>query len=218
MDDKGIELDSRFSIGDFAPEALARAKKDVAFFMKKVGKLIAEQDLGTVGHDLWLTRNHHGAGFWDRDCYSKETGQKLSDIAGSMGEQNVVEGDDGKLYLEGGKTNLPTENIPRPDAQWERGPDQFYDGRAIRIDLKGYGGAFWLGWEGGTMGEAPEDYAHLIMAAPDLRAALDTALDAIRVARAALLDRGGKGIEEAIEVLDHAQPEVEKAIAKAEGK
>ena len=103
MDDKGIELDSRFSIGDFAPEALARAKKDVAFFMKKAGKLIAEQDLGTVGHDLWLTRNHHGAGFWDRDSYSKETGQKLSDIASSMGEQIVEEGDDGKLYLAGGK-------------------------------------------------------------------------------------------------------------------
>ena len=99
MEDKEIVL-------DFAPKALAIAKKDVAWFVKKAGKLIAEQDPGTVGHDLWLTRNHHGAGFWDRDCYSRETGQKLSDIARSMGEQNVVEGDDGKLYLEGGKTSL----------------------------------------------------------------------------------------------------------------
>ncbi len=104
IDDKGTEFDSRFVIGDFAPEALERAKKDVAFFIERAGKLIAEQDPESVGHDLWLTRNHHGVGFWDRD-YNKDAAQKLTDIAQSMGEQDVVEGDDGKLYLEGGKTD-----------------------------------------------------------------------------------------------------------------
>ena len=103
LDDKGNDLDARFSIGDFAPKALARAKKDVAFFVKRAGTLIEDQDPASVGHDLWLTRNRHGAGFWDRDYYSEDAAKKLTDIAHSMGEQNVVEGDDGKVYLEGGK-------------------------------------------------------------------------------------------------------------------
>lgn len=39
-----------------------------------------------VGHDLWLTRNGHGAGFWDREeVYGKAAALKLSDIARTMG-------------------------------------------------------------------------------------------------------------------------------------
>lgn len=35
----------------------------------------------------------------------------------------------------------------------ERGPDRIYNGRAIRLDLAGYGGAVELGFEGCTMAE-----------------------------------------------------------------
>jgi hypothetical protein len=32
-----------------------------------------------AGHDFWLTRQGHGAGFWDRpEIYGKENGEKLT--------------------------------------------------------------------------------------------------------------------------------------------
>lgn len=37
------------------------------------------------GHDFWLTRNGHGAGFWDRG-YPDEVGKPLSKAARSFGE------------------------------------------------------------------------------------------------------------------------------------
>ncbi len=42
-----------------------------------------------IGHDLWLTRNRHGAGFWDGD-YPDDLGQALTDAAHAMGEGYAV--------------------------------------------------------------------------------------------------------------------------------
>ena len=36
-----------------------------------------------LGHDLWLTQNHHGAGFWDGDY---DRGDELTDVADTFGE------------------------------------------------------------------------------------------------------------------------------------
>lgn len=56
-----------------------------------------------AGHDLWLTRNGHGTGFWDRMPYGyTRIGEMLSHYARQMGEQYVSVGDDGWIYLEGG--------------------------------------------------------------------------------------------------------------------
>lgn len=51
-----------------------------------------------VGHDLWLTRNGHGAGFWDRGL--GEIGERLSKAANAYGEVSLVTGDDGLIYCE----------------------------------------------------------------------------------------------------------------------
>lgn len=50
------------------------------------------------GHDLWLTRNGHGAGFWDRGL--GEDGERLTRIARDMGEIHGMRGDDGRVELE----------------------------------------------------------------------------------------------------------------------
>lgn len=50
------------------------------------------------GHDLWLTRNGHGVGYWDRGL--GELGNQLSDLARSMGECNLYLGDDQQIYIE----------------------------------------------------------------------------------------------------------------------
>ena len=52
---------------------------------------------GCLGHDLWLTRNGHGAGFWDRDL--GELGSDLTLAAQRMGEVWVYCGEDGLAYV-----------------------------------------------------------------------------------------------------------------------
>ena len=49
------------------------------------------------GHDFWLTRNGHGAGFWDRGLGA--LGSELSEAARSFGTVDVYEGGDNWLYF-----------------------------------------------------------------------------------------------------------------------
>lgn len=100
-DENGDPLDDRFSISDLSPEALDRATKDVERFFEAAGDLLDGYDLRTACHDFWLTRNRHGAGFWDGD-YQKSDGQALTDLAESFGEIDLCSGDDGALYFFGG--------------------------------------------------------------------------------------------------------------------
>lgn len=107
-DDSGGEpLDSNYGIDDIADEGLGKAIKDCNAFVEKAGKLMRAvnkehgKDDSQHGHDFWLTRNGHGAGFWDRG-YGK-AGDALTDFAKTFGECHAVIGDDGKIYLEGGR-------------------------------------------------------------------------------------------------------------------
>lgn len=52
----------------------------------------------SVGQDLWLTRNGHGAGFWDRG-YPAELDTLLTTAAKSMGSSDTYVDDDGYQYL-----------------------------------------------------------------------------------------------------------------------
>ena len=74
------------------------AYKDIKVFLEKAGSLIKSSELDSeqVGHDLWLTRNGHGSGFWDRGL--GDIGKELSNIARSMGEKYAFWGDDGKIH------------------------------------------------------------------------------------------------------------------------
>lgn len=50
-----------------------------------------------AGHDFLLTRNGHGAGFWDRGL--GERGDRLTSNAEPYGETNAYVGDDGLIYV-----------------------------------------------------------------------------------------------------------------------
>ena len=54
-----------------------------------------------MGHDLALTRNGHGSGFWDGgwDDFGEDVGDKLTKMAKALGEVNVYRQDDGKIGL-----------------------------------------------------------------------------------------------------------------------
>lgn len=93
---------------DLAPEALARMIEDCRVFQSNNEHLLTEENLPRcpgecsvteyAGHDFWLTRNGHGAGFWDGDW--KEPAATILDKATeAFGECNLYVGDDGKLYL-----------------------------------------------------------------------------------------------------------------------
>ncbi len=49
-----------------------------------------------AGHDFWLTRNRHGAGFWDRDLGS--LGRDLTVAAYQFGEVDLYVGDDRAIH------------------------------------------------------------------------------------------------------------------------
>lgn len=57
----------------------------------------AGRPLDHAGHDFWLTRNGHGAGFWDRGM--GDLGERLSKASKAHGGADLYQGDDGKFYL-----------------------------------------------------------------------------------------------------------------------
>ncbi len=70
--------------------------------MTHVDLVIAnEEDIGSddeaAGHDFWLTRNGHGAGFWDGD-WPEPAATRLTASSKKYGEFNLYLGDDGKIY------------------------------------------------------------------------------------------------------------------------
>ena len=54
-------------------------------------------DLARAGHDFWLTRNGHGAGYWDGD-WPEPAATRLTDAAQACGEVDLYTGDDGTIY------------------------------------------------------------------------------------------------------------------------
>jgi hypothetical protein len=95
-------LDDHFDTDDFSVEALKKAVADCAGFQEKHADDLCDEDDGQTGHDFWLTRNGHGAGFWDGD-YEDEKGERLTegcDWQGDYGELNIWVDTDGSLYFE----------------------------------------------------------------------------------------------------------------------
>lgn len=55
---------------------------------------------GRAGHDFWLTRNGHGAGFWDGD-WPEPQAATLSEAARAQGDYDLFMNDDGAIYGQG---------------------------------------------------------------------------------------------------------------------
>jgi len=75
-----------------------KAYDDCKAFVEKAHRWLGGISDEQIGHDILLTRNGHGAGFWNRG-YSEEVGEKLSNIAKEMGEVYTFERD-GKIVVE----------------------------------------------------------------------------------------------------------------------
>jgi hypothetical protein len=89
---------------DFAPEALDQMNRDLSDFMEEAHEILEDyEDEGigmsddSIAHDFWLTRNGHGAGFWDRGL--GEAGDRLTQAAKAWGSCDLYVGDDGQIYI-----------------------------------------------------------------------------------------------------------------------
>lgn len=97
-DSGGQQLSENYDANDIDPATLASMIADCTDFQEANEEDLYQSGLSDeyAGHDFWLTRNGHGAGFWDRGL--GETGKKLTDAAHAYGEFNIYVGDDGKIH------------------------------------------------------------------------------------------------------------------------
>lgn len=94
-DDNGEPLDRRFTVEDIAPESRESMLADVTNFLAACwddGVDLSSIEPEQIGHDFWLTRNGHGAGFWDRGLGT--LGDDLTTRAHAYGEFILYVGDD----------------------------------------------------------------------------------------------------------------------------
>jgi hypothetical protein len=85
------------TINDIDGNSKQKAWSDIMKFMQAAEKTAMDElrtyDNKGVGHNLWLSRNGHGAGFFD------DNNDKLQNLARSMKSVDLYLGDDGKVYI-----------------------------------------------------------------------------------------------------------------------
>jgi len=105
-DETGEPLDAVFSVDDLAAETAQKMRADCEDFIQANASDLADycKTMGNeqwsgealAGHDFWLTRCGHGAGFWDRGL--GELVHRLSSAAKVYGNVDLYAGDDGQIY------------------------------------------------------------------------------------------------------------------------
>ncbi len=114
-DDEDQPLDRNYSESDIEPTTLARIIADCAAFQSEGSEWY--DDSSRAGHDFWLTREGHGAGFWDGD-YPEPQATLLTNLSHRFGHVDCV-ASEGMIYLE-----------PSPESA---------RGHALRLDPEAFG-------------------------------------------------------------------------------
>lgn len=88
-----------FTREDINPDSLIKAYTDIKEFIRLAGDQAVQEAVDVngyerLGHDIWLTRNGHGAGFFD---HSYEHEQELMNAAKALKEVDLYLSDDMKL-------------------------------------------------------------------------------------------------------------------------
>jgi hypothetical protein len=103
----GEPLDDNYGPEDLSPRTEDKMVADCKKFLDRAWPLLEEAPsrirgypvMEAAGHDFWLTRNHHGAGFWDGD-WPEPLGEELTEIAHKFGETNLYVGENGEIDSE----------------------------------------------------------------------------------------------------------------------
>lgn len=99
QDEDGNNLDY-LGVHDIADETLACIAATCAAFQQENADALQGADLAQAGHDFYLTRNGHGAGYWDRpaDTYPRDPrGERLTRAADAYGETYAYVDDAGQV-------------------------------------------------------------------------------------------------------------------------
>lgn len=106
VEDVWDELSGHYLPDLVTQDVRSRWEADVDKFIDEaedtLNEIQSQMMLKDVGHDIALTRNHEGVGFWDRG-YPEELGDKLTEIAHSLGEYHpyLHRKDNGDLEIGG---------------------------------------------------------------------------------------------------------------------
>lgn len=102
----GEPMDANYGPDDLSESARRAVARDVRDFvvgcLKGKPNAFHGMDASQIGHDFLLTRNGHGAGFWDRGLGAR--GEWLTQQCKPYGEASFYVGDDGKIYVSGDET------------------------------------------------------------------------------------------------------------------
>jgi hypothetical protein len=91
-----------FTREDIEPNSLIAVYLDIKKFIKLAGDdavkdAIENIRLDGLGHDIWLSRNGHGAGFFDRTYDNDNSEELLMKAARAIGEVDLYINDNNKL-------------------------------------------------------------------------------------------------------------------------
>lgn len=95
------ETTDKFTIDDLSEDSQIQAYIDIKEFIKNAGEdavseAVEEHGLSHLGMDIWLTRNSHGAGFFD---HSYEHEDELMKAAHDLKGVELYVGDDNELHF-----------------------------------------------------------------------------------------------------------------------
>jgi hypothetical protein len=92
----GRPLDDNYDVSDIGQETLEKIVADCKAFQGANWNDI-KGNPKRAGHDFWLTRNHHGAGFWDGD-WPKAVGKRLTEDSHAYGSFDLYVGSDNLIH------------------------------------------------------------------------------------------------------------------------
>ena len=90
----GVPLDE--TPHELHQDTLAKMKADCLAFQVRNADDLKGIPYDLAGHDFWLTRNGHGAGFWDKGY--GEVGDRLTKACKAFPEVDLYVGDDGFIH------------------------------------------------------------------------------------------------------------------------
>lgn len=97
-DENDTPFDAYKDASDLCPDALRYAQDTCSDFLQCVADDDIKVDLddAAMGHNLWLTAQRHGSGFWDLGI--GQTGALLTTVAHNF-HADLYVGDDGMLHF-----------------------------------------------------------------------------------------------------------------------